>query len=178
MIGSFECAPQQPQAGGAFATLEWPGDVRELPRTGSMLPYGIAVGAVLLLLVATFVARRRRRRRMGQPSSAAAGATPGPTALVQLRALHLPVDAAGGEAFCTAVKAVLRLHAHELFGVRAFSATSEELRQRVPPHDALDGALRACDQVLFGRGRADAETGRRILAAAEAWLVASTGAGA
>ncbi|MBL8753657.1 MAG: hypothetical protein JNK15_10170 [Planctomycetes bacterium] len=167
--------PQEPQGGAAFATLEWPGDVRDLPAAATSTPYAIAAAAVLLLVVVAFVARRRRSGAAAGPE---APVVPVATALARLRALVVPNGADGVEAFYLAVKDVLRVHAHERFGVRAFVATSEELCVRVPPHADLDDSLRACDAVLFGAACPEGSAHRQVLARAEAWLVASAGVAA
>jgi hypothetical protein len=165
--------PQDPQGSGLLAALEWPGDVRDLPAPGGLAPF---VWAAALVLVAAGIAFAARRPRARPSAVAATPAGPPVTALARLRALALPQDPAGLEPFYLAVKAVLRVHAHERFAVRSFVATSEELRQRLPSDEALDAALRACDQVLFGCARPDAEAHRHTLGRAEAWLVATAGA--
>lgn len=167
----FARMPQgQEPAAGAFARLEWPGDVRELPAAGSpVLWFALAVGVLLVAGGLAFFARQRRVAPTPIP------AAPTAQALARLRALVPPATAAPFLAFYLELKAVLRLHAQECFGVVAVPLTSEELRQRLRPNHDLGAALDACDAVLFARGVADEPAHRAAFAQAERWLLAAAG---
>jgi hypothetical protein len=148
----------------AFAQLEWPGDVRDLPTAAAT---GLWVaGSVVAMAVAVGCAFAMRRRRVLVEASS----SPAATASRRLQALVVAAAGAPFGPFYLELKAVLRVHAQERFDVRAAVATSEELRQRLPVDDDLDAALAACDQVLFARAPADIEAHHAAVAHAECWL--------
>jgi hypothetical protein len=130
--------PQEP-----FAALEWPGEVRDLPAADPGAWWLLAALAVAL----GWWCWRRSGTRPPVPSPAAAPASP--SALERLRALGLPGDGTTDAAFFGAVKALLRQHCTERFGVRGDTATSEELLQATPAADRLAPCLGLCDGVLF-----------------------------
>jgi len=132
-------APQEP-----LVALEWPGDVRELPA-GLESFWWVAA----LVVVAAVVVWRRAERRHAVEPAATAPAIPAPQALALLRALALPAAADDVAPFCARLKALLRQHCSERFGVRGEVATSEELLARVPSSGRLAPCLAACDGVLF-----------------------------
>ena len=142
-------SPQAPEPAGFLAELEWPGDVRDLPRETTWLP--LVALAVALGLAVVWWGRRRPLRRVAAP------AAPRAEALARLRALVPPGAGEPYEPFYAALKAVLRLHAAERFHVRADVATSEELQRRVAPDASLAACLAACDGVLFARAAPAAE---------------------
>lgn len=160
---------QDPQA---FAGLEWPGDVRDAPA--SAWPWWLGLAA--LLLVAGLGWQRTLRRV--RPAEPAAAAAPAPTAWARLQALALPADAAATGAFYAELKALVRLHCRERFGLRADVATSEELVRALPMQPALPRCLSACDRVLFGGVLPGAEEHRDSRDAALAFAAAGRDQGA
>jgi hypothetical protein len=161
----------RPQDPPAFAALEWPGDVREFGGGAAavwpwlLLAFGLALGCA-------FVARRRRAVAMPAP-----GLAPVATALARLQVLAVPAAPVKFAAFCAELKALLRLHGRERFGLATEAATSEELLLRLPSAIALRDCFATCDHVLF----AAATPSRDALAASRAAAIAfvtATGAGA
>lgn len=153
-----------------FAALEWPGDVRELPVGGS--------GAWWLLgaLVLAFACWRWR----GSAIPVAAplpppAASPRPSALEGLRALGLPDDGTVDASFFAAIKALLRQHCGERFGVRGDTATSEELLRTSAAADRLAPCLWLCDQVLFAAHPPGAGDAAQCRALAIAYAEATAG---
>ena len=139
-----QSGPQEPKF---LASLEWPGDVRELPTTDGAWSWfiAVAVGVVVWWY-------RRARRPVGVAVAAASPAVAAPTAVAKRRALAPPADAASFPAFCAQLKALLRQHCRERFGLVAETRTSEELWRSVPSPaapTALQPCLQACDLVLF-----------------------------
>lgn len=174
-IGPFAVASRLPEPPGE---LEWPGDVRDLPRR-RWWPWllavgGVAAGAVLWLA---------RRARVAQPPAAAAEVppvvVPGAAARAALAALREPdpSDAAAVLAHAIAVAAIVRGHCGDL-GVGAWrSRTSQELVARVPAgRESLQACLQACDLVKFAAHRPTAEGLRALRASADAFVAASSGA--
>ncbi len=131
--------------------IEWPGDVRELPRRGGVRWW---MAGLLAALVGGVWWWRRP-----QPSVVAVRAVPAaPTherTLVELAAMQLPGnDATAIATFYTQLAEILRGHCERRFGVRAAVRTSEELVVAVPlGADALARCLLACDLVKFAAVR-------------------------
>lgn len=159
---------QDPQA---FADLEWPGDVRDAPAFA--WPWWLGLAALLLVAGARWQRTRRRPRPVASAAAASA-----PTAWARLQALALPADAAATGAFYTELKALVRLHCRERFGLRADVATSEELVRALPLQPALPRCLSACDRVLFGGALPGAEEHRDSRDAALAFAAAGRDQGA
>lgn len=163
VVSRLAIGPQEPQA---FAALEWPGDVRDVATA----PWP-AVGVGVLALAAAFWWWRRATRV--PPAGPAVAPPAGPTALARLQALALPGEPAAAAAFYAQLKALLRLHCAERFGLRADVATSEELVRALPDLTALPACLRACDLVLFAAHAVAADEPAAARAAAIAWAMSS-----
>lgn len=157
MSGRGPTSPQEP-----FAALEWPGDVRDLPAGGAGLWW--LLGALALALGWWCW----RRPGAAPPAPPPAVPTP-PSALERLRALGPPGDGEADAAFFAAVKALLRQHGAERFGVRGETATSEELLQACPAADRLAPCLWLCDRVLFAAQPPAAADAAQCRALAIAW---------
>lgn len=145
--------------------LEWPGPLRSLPTRVGWLPWFLGAALALLGLVAW------RRRR----TSAARAAVPAPTAtaLDVEAALSALAEAGDGVAFQARLKALLRTHCAQRFGLRADTATSEELRGAVGDPTSLRQALLVADSVLFGAQRPAAAVHAQAQAAALAFVRAT-----
>jgi hypothetical protein len=165
-------APRQPQGGDVLASLEWPGDVRDLAAPG-----GGALPVVLVLLAVAVTLLAGARARARRPAGAAPRPAAGPPVLQRLRALALPAPGADPTPYYLELKALLRAHCRERFGIAAEAATSEELLRLVPPLARARGAgLPACDAVLFAAARPD-ERRQRADRDELAAFVAATGGG-
>jgi hypothetical protein len=157
-----------PQDPPAFAALEWPGDVRDAAAGSSAW-----IAAAAAVLAALVVALLRRRARAPAVEVVPAGAA---TALARLRALALPAGDAAIAAFYAQLKALVRLHCRERFGVRAETATSEELVRAVPERPGLATCLASCDLVLFGARHPGATEHAASHASAVAFAADTSGA--
>jgi len=147
--------------------LEWPGPLRSLPTRTGWVPW-LVVGAVAGL---GLVAWRRRR------SSPERAAVPAPVAntvdvAAALAALPPPDDLDAVE-FQRRLKALLRTHCAQRFGLLADTATSEELRRAVGDPATLQQALLVADSVLFGAQRPAAAVQALAQAAALAFVRAT-----
>jgi hypothetical protein len=161
-------APQEP-----LVALEWPGDVRELPA-GLESFWWVAA----LVVVAAVVVWRRAERRHAVEPAATAPAIPAPQALALLRALALPGAADDVAPFCVRLKALVRQHCSERYGVRGDVATSEELLARVPSAAQLEPCLAACDGVLFAAASPPPEQAARWRDLAVDYAAAAAGGAA
>ncbi len=158
-------APQEP-----LVALEWPGDVRDLPAG-----LGSFWWVAALAVVAVVFAWRRAQRRPAVVAAAPAPPESAPPALALLRALALPTDADDVAPFCARLKALVRQHCSERFGVRGDVATSEELLARVPSAAQLEPCLAACDGVLFAAAAPQPEQAARWRDLAVDYAVAVAG---
>lgn len=129
--------------------LEWPADGYEAAASSSSRLQ--VAGWTALLIVCAFAAWRR----LVPARAAAPDAVDAPRWSAAAALRDLDVAAADREAVLLRVKAILRRHLAERFGVPADVRTSEELLGLVPAADAgLRPCLRDIDVALFSPGPA------------------------
>ena len=142
-------APLVLRVGSALPTppgeLEWPGDVRELPRARGLVWWLLAGGVAL----AAGLWWRRQRIAVAPPTASAVATGPAVDVAARLQALAVPDDPSLCLRFCLDVKALLREHVHARHGVAADVATSEELCQLPRVGAGLQPCLQVVDRVLF-----------------------------